>query len=312
MPATSSRLLVLGSANVDLCMNLAELPKPGETLGDGTFRQAHGGKGANAAVGAAQAGGNVALVGCVGRDANGDSLLEGLRLKKVSTDFIERHPTAASGVAFIFIDSHAQNMIGVAAGANDEIPPARIEALRAEFRQAAVILVQNEVPEATVTRLLEIALEGKLRVLYNCAPARKIAPRLLTVVEWLIVNETEAAFISGQPVTSRSEAESAARQLVKSGARSVLITLGADGVCVAHGDEVFHVPAFQVKAIDTVAAGDIFCGALAVACAEGQKLAEAVRFASAAAAISVTRAGAQDSAPARDEIEAFLRDRAES
>ena len=125
---TSPRLLVLGSANVDLCMNLTELPKPGETLGDGKFRQAHGGKGANAAVGAAQAGGNVALVGCVGSDAYGDSLLEGLRLKNVSTDFIERHPTAATGVAFIFIDGHAQNMIGVAAGANDEIPPARVEA----------------------------------------------------------------------------------------------------------------------------------------------------------------------------------------
>jgi ribokinase len=303
------RLLVLGSANVDLCMNLAELPKPGETLGDGTFRQAHGGKGANAAVGAAQAGGNVALIGCVGRDAYGDSLLEGLRLKKVSTDFVERHPTAATGVAFIFIDSHAQNMIGVAAGANDEVPPVRVEALRTEFRQAAVILVQNEVPEATVTRLLEIALEDNLRVLYNCAPARKIAPRLLAAVEWLILNETEAAFISGRPVTSRSDAESAARELLRSGARNVLITLGADGVCVAREDEVFHIPAFKVKAIDTVAAGDIFCGALAVACAEGRELAEAIRFASAAAAISVTRAGAQGSAPARDEIEAFWRER---
>ncbi len=287
-------------------MDLAALPKPGETLGGGIFRQAYGGKGANAAVGAAQAGGDVALIGCVGRDAYGDGLLEGLRAKGVSTEFVQRHPTTPTGVAFIFVDRKAQNMIGVAGGANDEVAPARVDALREELRAASVILAQNEIPEGTVTRLLEIALEDHLRVLYNCAPARAVAPRLLAAVEWLVLNESEAAFVSGRQVSSIGEARDAARRLADAGARNVLITLGAEGVCVAQAKGDFHVPAYPVKAIDTVAAGDIFCGTLAMACAEGRNLEEAVRFASAAAAISVTRAGAQESAPKRGEIEGLM------
>jgi len=305
-PSPPPRLLVIGSANVDLCLDLPSLPVPGETLGGGIFRQTFGGKGANAAVAAAQAGGNVAFVGSVGRDANGGEMVANLRAKNVDVTFLEKHPTAPTGVAFIFIDRHAQNMIGIAAGANAEVAPGRLEALRIQLREASVILVQNEIPEETVTRLLELAREEGWKILYNCAPARAVSPRLLAAVEWLILNESEAAFVSGAPVATLPEAESAARALLALGVKNVLVTLGADGVCVARAGEVFHVPAFKVTPVDTVGAGDIFCGALAVACGEGRELADAVRFASAAAAISVTRPGAQNAAPRREEIEAFL------
>ncbi len=305
--STSPRVIVVGSANVDLCMNLPSLPAPGETLGGGIFRQTFGGKGANSAVAAAQAGGNVALIGCVGRDANGAEMIANLRAKKVDTAFIEEHPSAPTGVAFIFIDDHAQNMIGVAAGANDEVHASRLNALREQLRQTSLIVIQNEVPEKTVEHLLNLAREDHLRVLYNCAPAREVSPQLLAVVEWLVLNESEAAVISGCPVANFSEAEIAARILLGHGIKNILITLGADGVCVAQsGGHIFHVPAYKVKAVDTVGAGDTFCGALAVACVEGRELADAVRFASAAAALSVTRAGAQNAAPRREEIEAFL------
>jgi ribokinase len=301
------RVIVIGSANVDLCMNLPLLPTPGETLGGGKFRQTFGGKGANSAVAAAQAGGNVALIGCVGRDANGAEMMANLRAKNVETTFVEEHPSAPTGVAFIFIDDHAQNMIGVAAGANDEVTPERIDALQAVLQQADVLVIQNEVPEKTVEHLLELAGTKGWRVLYNCAPARKISPRLLALVEWLVVNESEAALLSGQPVSSESEAGIAAQALLGHGVKNVLITLGAEGVCVAqNGGSIFHVPAFPVKALDTVGAGDTFCGVLAVACGEGRELAQAVRFAAAAAAISVTRAGAQNAAPRREEIEHLL------
>ena len=309
-PPAPPRLIVVGSANVDLCLNLPALPAPGETLGGGVFRRTFGGKGANAAVAAAQAGGDVALVGCVGGDANGGEMTANLRAKAVDTSFLEKHPTAPTGVAFIFIDRHAQNMIGLAAGANDEVTIAHLEAARAELRRANVILVQNEVPEKTVEHLLELALQDGLKVLYNCAPARRVPLHLWSAIEWLILNESEAAFVSGLPVTTPQEAESAARALLGLGARQVLITLGVEGVCVARAGNIFHVPAYPVKAVDTVGAGDTFCGAFAVACGEGRELADAVRFASAAAAISVTRPGAQNAAPSREEIEAFLRSRA--
>ena len=300
------RLIVIGSANIDLCLNLPRLPKPGETLGGGAFRQTFGGKGANAAVAAAQAGGVVSFVGCVGADAYGTEMSANLRARNVDTTFLETHPTTPTGVAFIFIDDQAQNMIGIAAGANGEVTPKRLDDLRVYLREADVILIQNEVPDETVLRLLHLAGDNELMVLYNCAPARRVPAHLLAEVEWLVLNESEAAFLAGMPVTNRAEAEIAARHLAGIGVRHVLITLGVEGVCVAGPDESFHVPAFPVKAIDTVAAGDTFCGALAVACGEGRKLPDAVRFASAAAAISVTRVGAQNAAPTRNEIEAFL------
>jgi ribokinase len=304
----SPHVIVIGSANIDLCMNLARLPIPGETLGGGKFRRTFGGKGANTAVAAAQAGGDVALIGCVGCDANGAEMLANLRAKNVKTSFMEEHPSVPTGVAFIFIDDQGQNMIGVAAGANDEVGPGRLDSLRAVLKAADLIVIQNEVPENTVEYLLQLATEDHLLVLYNCAPARRISPHYLAAVEWLLVNESEATEISGNPVSSLSDAEVTAQALLGIGVKNVLVTLGSEGVCVAQeGGAIFHVSAFPVQALDTVGAGDTFCGALAVACGEGQNLDAAVRFASAAAAISVTRLGAQNSAPNREEIEAFLK-----
>jgi len=293
----------VGGANVDFCMDLPTLPAPGETVPTETYRRTFGGKGANAAVAAALAGGRVSFVGCVGRDVFGEEIGAQLRSKGIDTTHLEYHPTVPTGAAFIFVDNRGQNIIGVALGANNQLTPARIDALRSVIREAAILLVQNEIPEETVTRLLTLAKEEPVRVLYNCAPARKVPLSLLATVEWLVLNESEAAFISGLPVANREEAEIAVRRLLGDGIRNVLITLGAGGVCAGNAGEIFHVPAYSVQAVDTVAAGDIFCGALAVACSEGQPLPAAIRFASAAAAISVTRSGAQTSAPTRAEID---------
>lgn len=306
---TPPRVIVIGSANVDLCMRLPSLPSPGETLGGGVFTQAFGGKGANSAVGAAQAGAATALVGCVGMDSLGDLMVENLRKKEVALDFMARRSEQPTGTAVILLDGKAQNMIGVAPGANDLVTPARLNELRGELAKADIIIVQNEIPAETVTRLLEIAAEEHLKILYNAAPARHIPHTMMNAVQWLVVNESEASILSAHPVNSTQDAEMAAQALIKMGAKNVLVTLGASGVYVTGPEGAFHLPAFRVTPVDTVAAGDIFCGALAVALAENSDLKSSVRFASAAAAISVTRRGAQDSAPRRTEIEDFLKSR---
>jgi ribokinase len=300
------RVIVVGSANVDLRLRLPALPAPGETLAGGEFSQTFGGKGANSAVGAAQAGADAVLIGCVGADVYGDLMFENLRRRKVGVDFLVRDADVPTGTAFILLDAAGQNMIGIAAGANAQVAPLRLDQLRGELKKASVIVVQNEIPPETVVHLLQMAQEERWRVLYNAAPARPLPGGLLPSVEWLVVNESEAASLSGLQVESACEAEAAARALRQAGAKNVLVTLGAAGVCAATSDGVLHFPAYPVTPIDTVAAGDIFCGTLALAFAEGHAMTGAIRFASAAAALSVTRPGAQDSAPDRQEIDAFL------
>ncbi|MBN2264644.1 MAG: ribokinase [Candidatus Aminicenantes bacterium] len=300
------RVLVVGSANTDMIIRVPRIPRPGETILGGEFAIAAGGKGANQAVAAARAGGRVTFVARVGDDIFGDRALTGFRVDGVETRFVVRTPGAPSGVALIHVDDRGENSISVASGANALLSKKDVERADAAFAAADIVLLQLESPIETVAAAIRKAGERQVPVILNPAPARELDDGLLRGVDVLTPNEHEAAVLAGIAVGDDRSAREAAGRLRARGPRTVVITLGARGVWAS--SEVFEglVPAFKIEPVDTTAAGDVFNGALAVALAEGRPLEEALRFAQAAAAISVTRPGAQPSAPARAEIEAFL------
>ncbi len=300
------RIVVVGSANTDMVITVPHLPRPGETVLGGTFRSAGGGKGANQAVAAARAGGQVSFIARVGRDGFGDQGLAAWRLDGIDCAPVVRDEQAPSGVALIFVDHQAENCIAVASGANDRLVGADIDGAAAAIAAAAILLIQLEIPLPTVARAAERARAAGVRVILNPAPARALEPGLLRLVSVLTPNETEAEALTGIAIVDDDAAVRAADALLAQGPDTAIITLGARGALVAHGTMRTLVPGFTVVPVDTVAAGDVFNGALAVALAEGTELLAAVRFAHAAAAISVTRPGAQSSAPRRDEIERLL------
>jgi ribokinase len=305
MPATD-QIIVIGSSNTDFIMKLERLPNKGETVTNATFMQTFGGKGANAAVGAARAGGNVSFVNCVGDDAFGPLIIAAMRDAGVHTEHITQVAGIASGSALVMIDVRGDNYLSVAPGANYCLTPEHIRALSAELAAAAMIVLQYEILPETLYTAIDMATSFGRPVLFNFAPARPIDERYLQQIELLVVNEIEAAYLAGVSIDSHEQALDAAHALLERGPRAVMITLGARGVAVASADERFIVPAYPVEVVDTTAAGDIFCGALAVALVEGRSLFESVGFANAAAALSVTQLGAQPSAPSRAAIEAFI------
>ncbi len=295
------RVLVVGSSNTDFIMGLAALPRVGETVTDGQFLQTFGGKGANQAVAAARAGGAVTLVCGVGRDPFGAQMIENFRREGIETGHIHQAPDAPSGSALVMFDRAGDNYLAVAPGANYALLPGH---LRAElFAQADVVVLQMEIPDAVNRRALELAKQNKVPVVFNYAPARG-AIALSDALTALIVNETEAAALCGQAVGSLAEAIVAAHWLRGRGPQIVIVTLGAGGAFVLSGEGEAHVPAPQVRALDSTAAGDTFCGAFAVAWAQSGAVSPSVEFAVAASALSVTRAGAQPSIPTRAEVEA--------
>jgi ribokinase len=300
-------IVVVGSSNTDMIIRVPHIPAPGETLLGGAFSTAPGGKGANQAVGAARAGGSVTLVARVGRDPLGDQALAGFRRDGINVAFVSRDPKAPSGAALIFVAKSGENSIAVASGANGRLMPADVRRAGAAIRSARVLVLQLETPLATVEAAAALARAAGVRVVLNPAPARALPDSLLRRVDVLTPNETEAELLTGIRVTSLAAASEAADVLIGRGAASVIITLGRRGSFVADGAVRRHVPGHKVRAVDTTAAGDVFNGALAVALGEGQALLEAARFATAAAALSVTRLGAQPSAPRRPEILALLR-----
>jgi ribokinase len=299
-------ILVIGSSNTDMIIRLERIPRPGETLLGGEFLTAAGGKGANQAVGAARAGGKVAFIARVGRDAWGEDAIAGLTRDGINVEWVCRDPTAASGVALIFVAETGENSIAVAGGANAKLSPADVRAAAAAIDTAAILVAQLETPLPTVRAAAALAAKAGVPVILNPAPARPLPDALLKLVSILTPNETEAELLTGIKVNDPAGAAKAAANLRMRGVRTVIITLGSRGAYLAdvHGQQV--VPGFKVKAVDTTAAGDVFNGALAVALAEGKILPAAVRFANAAAALSVTRRGAQPSAPTRVDIERFL------
>ncbi len=299
-------ILVVGSSNTDMTVRLDRLPGSGETVIGGKFATAAGGKGANQAVGAARAGGRVAFVGRIGRDALGDAALAVLRREGIDARSVTRDRASPSGVALIFVGRNGENSIAVASGANGRLRAEDVARAGPVFRRSAILLVQLETPLAAVARAVDLAARCGVRVILNPAPAQRLPNRLLRGVSILTPNQHEAETLTGIKVKNGRDAAAAAEALLGRGVESVVITRGARGAFVATAGLRRSVPGFRVKAIDATAAGDIFNGALAVALAEGRDLLGAVRFAQAAAAISVTRLGAQSSAPTRAQIDRLL------
>lgn len=300
------KIIVVGSSNVDFIMKMDHLPARGETVTNATFMQTFGGKGANQAVGAAKAGGDVWFVNCVGDDAFAPLLLENLKTAGVHVDYVRAEKGIASGAALIMVGGVGENYISVAPGANYRLVPSMLPALEPLLREAGMLVLQYEILPETMYAAIDQAHALGLPVMFNLAPARPFDTAYLAKVTYLVVNENEAQSLCGFAVDSTERVEQAAEALLAKGAGMVIITLGAQGAYLASSSLRESVPAFRVDAVDTTAAGDIFCGALAVALVEGKSLPESARFASAASAISVTRMGAQPSAPGRAEIENFL------
>jgi ribokinase len=297
------RIVIVGSINMDIVNRVRSHPKPGETVrGLGTAYYP-GGKGANQAVAAAQAAGpsvRAAMVGAVGTDAFGGELLAALRGKGVDVSGV-RCLEGSSGLAFITVSEDGENNIILNAGANGAVSPRLLT--DAVWQDAAVVLLQNEIPWETNRAVLEQAAERGVPVYFNPAPAFRLPEDAMPLVSCLIVNETEAEFMTGIPVRNAIQAEEAADALLARGARSAIVTLGRQGSLYAGPEGSVPTPAFPVTPVDTTAAGDTFIGAFAAARAEGRPVAASLRFASAAAALAVTRPGAQSSIPARAEID---------
>lgn len=300
-------ILVVGSSNTDMIIRLDRIPRPGETILGGEFSTAAGGKGANQAVAAARAGGGVTFIARVGRDIFGEQAVAGFVKDGINVAHIVHDVAAPSGVALIFVAKDGENSIAVAGGANGRLAPADVKQAAALFGKAAVVVMQLETPLATVQAAANLAAKAGVCVILNPAPAQPLPDKLLKLVSILTPNETEAELLTGIHVTNTATAAKAATKLRKRGVQTVIITLGSRGAFIANATGQQLVPGFKVKAVDTTAAGDTFNGALAVALAEGKPLVQAVRFANAAAALSVTKLGAQPSAPRRSDIENLLR-----
>jgi ribokinase len=297
------RVLVVGSSNTDMIVRVPRIPRPGETVLGGAFTMAGGGKGANQAVAAARAGGLVTFVARIGDDVFGERALAGFVADGIDTRFVLRTSGAASGVALIDVDDRGENSISVASGANALLSAADVESAAEAFAAADVVLVQLESPIETVEAAVRKAGERGIPVILNPAPARPLDEGLLSRVSVLTPNENEAELLSGIAVRDEGGVRSAAARLRARGPATVIITMGERGAYASSTGFEALVPAFKVQPVDTTAAGDVFNGALAVALAEKRTLKDALRFAQAAAAISVTRPGAQPSAPTRAEIE---------
>jgi ribokinase len=303
----SRRIVVVGSSGTDMIIRVERIPRPGETLIGGQFAMAAGGKGANQAVSAARAGGDVTFVARVGRDNFGEQSIAGFVSDGIDVQHVLRDGKAPSGTALIFVAKDGENSIAVSSGANARLTPADVRRARSVFNGAAVLIVQLESPLATVQAAVSIAVRNGLQVILNPAPARALPDSLLRQVSILTPNETEAELLTGVKVNSDAAAAKASAILRRRGVQTVILTLGARGAFVATEGGTQLVSGFKVKAVDTTAAGDVFNGALAVALAEQRPLQQAVRFANAAAAIAVTRLGAQPSAPSRRQIERMLK-----
>lgn len=299
------QILVVGSSNTDMVIRTGHLPRPGETVIGGTFFMNPGGKGANQAVAVARLGGAVTFACKTGSDIFGHQAHQLFDEEGINTSFVFSDSKAPSGVALITVDENAENCIVVASGANMNLSPDDLKRAHEAIEGADFVLMQLEIPMATVEYVARTANGLGKRVILNPAPAQPLSAELVRNLYMITPNETEAEMISGIPIENDASAVEAARRIVGMGVDNVVITLGSRGALICNGEGVEFVDGFKVKAVDTTAAGDIFNGALVVAMAENRSLTDAVRFACKAAAISVTRQGAQSSAPYRTEIDIF-------
>lgn len=301
-----SKIVVIGSSNTDLVVNTDRAPEGGETVLGNGFAVNHGGKGANQAVAVSRIGGTVSFISKVGNDTFGSQMRRHYEDEGMDVSYVFVDALAPSGVALIIVDGKAENRIVVAPGANSNLAEEDINKAGLAVEKSEFVLLQLEIPMTTVEYAVRMAASLGKKVIVNPAPACPLSEELLRDVYLITPNETEAGILTGITIVDNDSAIKAAEALFRLGVQNVVITLGEKGALVYNAEVSMFVPAYQVKAVDTTAAGDVFNGALAVALSEGRTLPDAARFACAASAISVTRMGAQNSVPSRDELDNYI------
>lgn len=299
-------IIVVGSSNTDMVIKTGKFPLPGETILGGEFFLFPGGKGANQAVAAARLGGNVIFIAKVGNDIFGEQALQQFKAEGIITDYIAKDPDRPSGVALITVDSKGENTIVVAQGSNGALSPDDVEKAESQFSKAEIVLTQLETPLPTILHVAKLAGKSGKKMILNPAPAMSLPSDLFPHLYLITPNETETETLTGIKVTDRDSMKRAAEKLREKGVANVIITLGGDGVYLHDTTGGRHIPTQKVKVVDSTAAGDVFNGALAVALSENRSLEQAAEFANQAAAISVTKMGAQASAPYRKELTSNL------
>lgn len=300
------KLLVLGSINQDHRLNINNFPKLGETINAQDYQLLFGGKGANQAVAAGRCGAAVKFIAAVGKDEAGYKALQQLKQDNVNTDAIVALENEQTGIAIVMVDAQGENSIVIYPGANAALTPVHVAKYQDLIAESSALLMQLEIPLETIIATAKIANKLQKKVVINPAPATKLPDELLKLIDVITPNQTEAEILTGVPVLDESSSQQAAAILHKKGVNMVVITMGKQGVWFSEQGKGKRLPAYQVDTIDTVAAGDTFNGVFITHWLEGKNFEESVDFASAAAAISVTRRGAQSSIPWRREIDEFL------
>ena len=299
-----SKILVIGSLNMDLVIETPVIPSLGETILGSGFMTAPGGKGANQAVAAARLGGNVAMVGCVGSDIFGKDLIDNLLNNNVNINNISIFKEAPTGIAMIVVKD-GNNFIIVNSGANFMLVPQSINLVEALIKESSILVMQLEVPLESVQQAINIAKKYGVKVLLNPAPAKELSDEMLSSIDIFTPNEFECEYITGLPVKSIDDAKRAVIALKEKGIKQTIITMGGKGVVYNSEEEIIHKSVPKVKVVDTTAAGDSFSGAIAVAISEGKTIDQAVDFANIVGTLTVTKRGAQTSLPFREDVEKF-------
>jgi ribokinase len=299
---TPKSIVVVGSANTDMVIKTDKFPLPGETILGGKFFMFPGGKGANQAVAASRLGGNVTFITRVGNDIFGEQALQHFKTEGIRTDYIVSDSQHPSGVALITVDSNGENTIVVAQGSNGALSPDDVQKAAGEFDQIEILLMQLEIPLETVVHAAKLAKYRGKKVILNPAPAMALPAELLGYLHIITPNKTETEMLTSVKINDIHSTKMAAEKIREKGVANVIITLGSQGAYIYNDDGGRLIPTPIVRAVDTTAAGDVFNGALAVAISEGEGLDAAVEFANRAAALSVTKMGAQASAPFRKEL----------
>lgn len=303
-----NKLVVLGSVNADHVLQVPSFPRPGETLHGRNYQVIPGGKGANQAVAAARLNADIGFIACVGDDSFGINIRESFKLDGMNIRGVKMQPNCPTGIAMIQVSDSGENSICISAEANAKLTAEAIDPDLQHIRDAKYLLMQLETPLDGIVKAAQVAKEARTNVILNPAPARELPDALLSCVDVITPNETEAEVLTGITVTDDTSAQLAADALHLKGIEIVMITLGAKGVWLSQNGRGTVIPGFRVQATDTTAAGDTFNGALVTGLLEEMPLESAIKFAHAAAAISVTRFGAQTSIPNREEVDAFLAD----